>query len=365
VRDVSRQSVVSAPGKVILMGEHAAVYGHPAVVAAIDLRLRVSATPRADDKIRIDLPELHHVGSATWEEVEAYAEMSRAHWRRHFVEPGGNPASYAPLGGPADRLVRLALGETVAQHPALARRGVDLRVDSRLPLGSGFGSSAALAVGVAAAYLALADHEQGADLLQRVSLEVERRQHGLPSGVDHNAVLRGGVLWAQRTEHGELIVEPIVASSALLSGLRIFHSGVPAESTGVLVAAVRRRIELARQKFKAVLDRIDDATRGLRALLLGDEDEPSRLIALIRQAEAALEELGVVPEPIKNIIRKIEAAGGAAKISGAGALSGEGGGSILVYHPDPDRIARWDFLAGWLPLPVRLGSEGLRSEAPA
>ena len=95
---------------------------------------------------------------------------------------------------------------------------------------------------------------------------------------------------------------------------------------------------------------------------MGHADEPSLLIALIKQAEAALEELGVVPEPVRRIIRRIEACGGAAKISGAGALSGSGSGSILVYHPEPARIA--GFLTGWLPLPVSLGSDGLRSEEP-
>lgn len=358
-----RQTVVSVPGKVILMGEHAAVYGHPAVVAAIDLRLRVTATARKDDRVTVDLPELEHTGRTSWEEVIAYTDACREYWNTLFSSECGSPAEYSPLPGPPERLVLIALGETVELGKDVPQRGVDLRIDSKLPLGSGFGSSAALAAGVAAAYLRVAGHGEDTALLHQIALEVERRQHGTPSGVDNNAVIRGGLLWAQRGDKGQLELEPISTTSPLLSRLRVFHSGNPAEPTGVLVAAVRKRVEHARKQFKAVLERIDSATHELKTLLLGDQDEPSRLIALIKQAESALEELGVVPEAVKRIIRRIEAAGGAAKISGAGALTGDAGGSILVYHPEPESIR--GFPSGWLPLPVRLGSDGLRSEESA
>jgi len=356
-----RQTVVSAPGKVILMGEHAAVYGHPAVVAAIDLRLKVTATDRTDNLVSIDLPTLGHTGTVPWDDVIEMTNRARSHWERCFGEESTGETWRAETG-PPDRLVRLALGETLHRCPDVSRRGVTINVSSKLPLGSGFGSSAALAAGVSGAYLRLQGRKADPVIVHDVSQEVERRQHGTPSGVDHNAVIRGGLLWAHRDDGGNLLLEPIQSRSPLLSCLRIFHSGNPAESTGVLVAAVRDRVHRTGRRLKRTLDRIDTATRDLRALLLRQDGEPTRLIDVIRTAEAALEELGVVPEPIRRIIRKIEEAGGAAKISGAGALSGDGGGSILVYHPDPDRISRWEFLHGWLPLPVRLGTDGLRSE---
>ncbi|MAG57873.1 MAG: hypothetical protein CMJ83_16435 [Planctomycetes bacterium] len=357
-----RQTVVSAPGKVILMGEHAAVYGHPAVVAAIDLRLTVTAARRDDDRISIALPELEHSGVVTWNEIIAFTDQARARWERAFTSSEAD-TNWTPEAGPPDRLVQLALGETLVRCPQTPQLGTGFKISSKLPLGSGFGSSAALAAGVANAYLGLTGVAEEPDAIQDIAHEVERRQHGTPSGVDHNAVIRGGLLWAHRDGDGELVLEPIRNRSPLLACLRLFHSGNPAESTGVLVAAVRERIQRAGKRFIRAIERIDQATHDLRKLLLGGENEPSRLIALIRQSEAALEELGVVPEPIRRIIRKIEAAGGAAKISGAGALTGEGGGSILVYHPEPEHIAGWDFLRSWLPLPVRLGTEGLRSEA--
>ena len=55
-----------------------------------------------------------------------------------------------------------------------------------------------------------------------------------------------------------------------------------------------------------------------------------------RSAEACLEELGVVPEEVRAVVRRVEAEGGAAKISGAGSLAGPGAGSLLVYHPESE-----------------------------
>ena len=75
----------------------------------------------------------------------------------------------------------------------------------------------------------------------------------------------------------------------------------------------------------------------------------------------------MVPEPVRETVRRIERHGGAAKISGAGALTGHGAGALLVYHPD-DQPAGWDLLGdpgdfGELePLDLSLGAEGVRRE---
>lgn len=356
------------------MGEHAAVYGHPALVAAIDRRLRVSIRPRSDNNVVVDLPTLDGSSNATtWAEIGEQTARARELWSKWSAGDPREP--FLPLGPiHEDRLVRLALGETIARldQPAPSgpsgpsgMSGMDIAIESDLPVGSGFGSSAAIAVGVSAALLqALGELEQSYQLLRAISLDVERRQHGDPSGVDNITVLRGGLLWAQR-KNGRLRIEPISSESPLLTQLRVFQSGVPAEPTGVLVSAVRRKLERATARVLEILELIDDRTRELRRILIKGNDDPRRLIDLVRACQGALEELGVVPEPIRRVIRMVEAAGGAAKISGAGALTGHGGGSVLIYHPEPERIDHWRFLRGWSPLPVRLGAEGLRLEPVA
>jgi hypothetical protein len=69
-----------------------------------------------------------------------------------------------------------------------------------------------------------------------------------------------------------------------------------------------------------------------------------------------------VPPAVKERVRQVEERGGAAKISGAGALTGDGAGSLLVYHPADDEAEGWSFLADLPRYPLTLGTEGLRRE---
>lgn len=348
--------VVSAPGKLILMGEHAVVYGRPGLVSAIDRRLRVSVASRSGSEVRLDLPRLGERHTLDWAAIHRAARDARDRWRRRFVdeteEPGG-------VGVTPGELVTLALGETSLDLGEDQPEGLELRVDSDLPVGSGLGSSAALAVGVVGAYLALRNGELDPTTIARLALEVERRQHGLPSGVDHTAVLRGGLLWIERDPDG-LRCRAVSGASPLLGSVRVFHSGSPAEPTGEVVAAVRARRRARENEVESACDTIGEATVAFRDALAGSD--PGPLVDAVRRCEAALESLGVVPSEARKVVRRIEAEGGAAKISGAGSLSGPGAGSVLVLHPEPERIDRWSFLDGWRPFPLRLPADGLRRE---
>ncbi len=108
---------------------------------------------------------------------------------------------------------------------------------------------------------------------------------------------------------------------------------------------------------------MEAATCGLRAELGAAVERPERVTALIREHQACLEALGVVPEPVRTLVRRVEAAGGAAKVSGAGSLAGPGAGSLLVYHADPEAAAGWEHLRPFAHLPVHLGAAGFRRES--
>lgn len=357
---------VSAPGKLILMGEHAVVYGRPALVAAIDARLtaRISPAP-GGDAVRLDLASLPHVEEISREGLRAYARAARTRWEEYARDP--RPERFRAVRGddPA-HLVKVALGEVLEfLDETGGGPGLWLRVESDLPIGSGFGSSAATAIAVIAAFLAFLGEEADPARIERLALEAERRQHGLPSGVDGATVLHGGLLWARRLPSGALETERIAARSPLLSRFRVFHTGTPPEPTGAVVAAVRGRRERDPGLHEMLLDRIEAATLGFRAELERETEDPVVALELIRECEACLEELGVVPEAARDLVRRVEAEGGAAKISGAGSLAGPGAGSLLVYHPDPERISGWQFLQPFPFYPLHLGAEGLRRETDA
>lgn len=358
---------VSVPGKLILMGEHAVVYGRPALVAATSLRLQVDLYSGRQSGVEVELTGMPCRGQLSWSEVSRYASEVRQRWESYEATP--TPEEFARLHDDrADRLVLVALGEAIAAlgedpsaqgHPLSALR---LRVDSAVPMAAGFGSSAATAVAVVTAVCTLLDESARWSLIGPMAGAVERRQHGAPSGVDVAAVFHGGLLRARRVGE-ELSIEPLPARTDTLRRLRVFDTGRSAESTGTVVAAVRSQRARHPGRFDASLDAAEAAALAFQAAVTGSADGVD-LMAPIRQAQRYLELLEVVPEPVRDIVRAVEAVGGAAKISGSGSLSGPGAGSLLVLLPDdvedlPGPLARL------LEHEVELGAEGVRVEAVA
>lgn len=337
---MSGEASVSTPGKAILFGEHAAVYGCPALVTALDHRMKVTArasTATNGATLHLTIPSLRIARTVAWADVAATPR-----------EPGDLA------------LLAMTLGtEGVGNRPAR----LDLRIESTIPPGSGFGSSAALAVGVVAACRRACGDDIGRDEIARLAIAVERRQHGVASGVDVEAVLRGGVLWCRRLDDGTLEHEELPGAGSCLRVVRLFHSGAPDETTGDMVAAVRSLRAKDPHRVGEAFQAIEAATRDGRAALLRNDLEA--LVPVVRRAEAALEAIGVVPAAVSAVIRTIESEGGAAKISGAGGLTGAGAGLVLVVHPDAGWHARFTPPAGWTAHTVRLGAEGLRTEIAA
>lgn len=354
---------VSAPGKVILMGEHAVVYGHPALVAALDLRAEAAISRLAPGALcKLELPAVGCEEEIAWHDITAYGAASGEAWRELSAEP--SPARFARLRGsdPA-HVVKVALAEAAHLLGGHTPPPFRLRLESRLPVGSGFGSSAATAAATAAALLRFCGHEPTQDELFRVSLDAERRQHGQPSGVDNATVLHGGLIWARRNASDGVDVEPLKTGSSLLSRLRLYDTGAPREATGAVVSDVRERMSSDPLRFESLFERLERSAWGLRQELSRERENPLRVVSLLAQAHAALCELGVVPEAVQELAAGIESRGGAAKISGAGALSGSGAGLLLVYHPNPDELASWSGLAAVARIEAALGAAGLRFEA--
>ena len=365
---------VSAPGKAILMGEHAAVYGRPALVAALDRRVFVdiedsSAVPAGT--VELDLPGLGVHRHDVWSNLRSGAAALREAWDQMHggVDPDGERLSQLASREDRSLLARIALGEALEALDPAARavvkgRAIRMSIRSEFPVGSGFGSSAAIAVAVIRAVFELADRDLSDKRLHEVSLEVERRQHGSPSGIDNATVIHGGVVWVERRDGG-LHIEPMQAASELFEHIRIFQTGEPAESTGDVVTAVRRLRQRDERAFDDRLDAMTASTEAFRDLLASAAaDSWAPAIEHFRRFETCLEAIGVVPEAVRERIRRIEASGGAAKISGAGSLAGPGAGSLLVLHPEPGVLDSLGVLDGFERLEVRLGGDGLRVDSP-
>lgn len=345
------------------MGEHAAVYGRTALVAALDLRCRVEVIERPGDRVELSLPDLGIDEATTWDAVRAYAEGARRRWLAYATDPVAHP--FAAVRG-ADRahLVKVAAGESAREAGLERPPGARIRVTSSIPQGSGFGSSAALAVALPAALLAAWGESPERGRLERVALETERRQHGLPSGVDHATALAGGVVRAGRAPDGTLAVEPLPVRRGALGEFRIFHTGEPPDSTGEVVAVVRERYADRRGDLDGLLARMEAATAAFARGIAAQVDSAATLRSAVREFEGCLESLGVVPATVRATIRAFEAAGGAAKISGAGSARGPGAGALLALPSPAADSPLPDWLPHLAPVAAVLGAAGLAVEAP-
>jgi mevalonate kinase len=330
-------------------------------VAAAGLPLVAELLAGDEPGVRLDVSQLGIAERVSWAEVVDYARAARRAWEGYAAAP--SPEAFARVRGddPA-HLVKVALGETLEELGGKKPPGLRLVLRSELPLGSGFGSSAAAAVAIVRGLLAWLGEPAPSERVLRLALEAERRQHGKPSGIDTTTVVHGGVLSLRRAGD-QLVVEPVAApQTGLLSRLRVYGTGTPAESTGAVVAAVAAWGANHPERFAAVLDALEAATTDLRVELERDSEDPARTLETFRACHRGLDELGVVPAPVGAVVAAVEAAGGAAKISGAGAATGDGGGTLLVYHPDPEALEHLPGLAAWPRHRAPLGVPGATVE---
>jgi mevalonate kinase len=162
----------SAPGKMILFGEHSVVYEKPAVVLAIDRRARVIAEKRRDRKIFIDADNL---GFSGYFEEDVYYPVRGRAWR------GRNLAA-----------LNVAAKKTMEYLGV--EGGANLKVRSMIPIAVGLGSSAAICVATVSAVERLFDAGLKQKEISNIAFEGETIIHGKPSGVDNNVSTFAGIM---------------------------------------------------------------------------------------------------------------------------------------------------------------------------
>jgi mevalonate kinase len=300
----------TACGKVILLGEHAVVYGVPAIAVGIDRGARARVTPLAEG------PSTLHVGG----------------WDIRVTED--------QEGRDLSRAFRAVLD--------LAREGrreplrVAVEAEADLPPGAGLGCSAALGVAVARAV----DPGAAEPHVAARAMAWERVFHGNPSGVDAAVAAMGGCIYFKK---GEAIAPLHVRASLVLC---IGHSGM-ASSTKAMVEAVSRlrtrRPEVVEKAFEGIRALVQNAKLALEA---GDRFALGRLMDL---NQMLLSGLFVSSEEIERMCDVARGAGAlGAKLTGAG-----GGGCVVALAPS--RAGAERVLEAW----KGAGFEGFAAEVSA
>ncbi len=147
----------SAPGKIILFGEHAVVYGRPALAVPVT-HVQATATVTANSRrgIWIEAPN-----------IELTSELSRL-----------------PPDHPLAAVVNTTLTALNISHPPACT----VYIQSTIPVASGLGSGAAVSVAVLRALSAYLGRPFSDEQVNRLAYEIEKLHHGTPSGVDNTVI---------------------------------------------------------------------------------------------------------------------------------------------------------------------------------
>ena len=278
----------TASGKVILLGEHAVVYGRHAL-----------ALPIANA-------------------VEASLVETSGPSRLAFADEG----AAAPEAPRVAEHVR-ELFEFVQRRLDIAGRHFELRIRTRIPPAMGLGSSAAVAVAITRAFDRVLALNLDAAAVNALAFECETLAHGSPSGIDNTLATYGRPVLFRKGAAGppqalELSDPPPLVIAA--SGTR----GITREQ----VAGVAARRERAHERYEAIFDEMDAiSVNGAKALVAGDYAVLGRLMNVCHGLLNAIEVSTPELERMVHVARSAGAAG--AKLTGAG-----GGGSIVALCPN-------------------------------
>ncbi len=301
---------VSAPGKLLLMGEHAAVYGRPCIVTAVDARLSVSLEPNEKEGITIDAPQ-----SSDARFVSEAIAVGQDLWKTRL--------------------------------PAMT-----VHTKSQFSTKIGFGSSGAVTV---ASFYALREFLRKTDAAEAcfvAAYSVSKKIQGGGSGVDVAASLWGHTLYYEN--FGETIDPISLADMPLVVG----YTGVKADTMTIVSEVAAKRM-----REPAKVDRIFDAIGALvaEAKTRMEEGDWERVGKLFDFNQDYLRDLGVSSEKLESLIVAAKAAGAwGAKLSGAG-----GGDCMIALAPAAkiEAVKAAIQKAGGEVIPVLPNAEGVRVES--
>jgi mevalonate kinase len=269
-------------GKIILLGEHAVVYGFPALAAALDRGVTIAAVPTpAGGSLRIDVPA----------------------WNLKCTATDDHPVGRSLLA--------------IVDSLGVGRPTVTLVGDAQIPPGAGLGSSAAFAVAVSRALLAHAKRPLEAKEIIAAANASEALMHGKPSGVDVALAIAGGIGVYRKTTGLRSFASPPLR-------VLVGPSGTP-RTTAAMVDRVAEATKASADDARLrALGALTDT--GTTALVAKDY---AGLGAAMNRAHELLAELGVSTPLLDSLCDAARVSGAhGAKLTGAG-----GGGAVIAIAP--------------------------------
>ncbi|MDM8530559.1 mevalonate kinase [Anaerolineales bacterium HSG25] len=288
----------TAPGKIILCGEHAVVYGRPAIAVPVS-------------------------------QVEAKAVLIPTKTKFHIIAPDLK-RDYRLDSALPDDPIASSIKLTLAQFDELPPH-VTLQLTATIPLGRGLGSGAAISTVIVRALAQYFEQPLSTDMVSRLVFEVEKLYHGTPSGIDNTVIayqqsvyfIKGRPIQRLRVKQPFCLV--------------IGDTGVVAP-THIAVGGVRERWQANREQYEGYFDDIETLVRHTRVIVEQGISKPKALGKLMNENQELLEQIGVSSPELERLVQAARQAGAwGAKLSGAGL----GGNMIaLVELAQADAVAQ-------------------------
>jgi mevalonate kinase len=271
----------SAPGKIILLGEHAVVYSQPAIAIPVS-ELRATAQASVAD-----------VGNGLSIEASDLGTTSQI-----SLESQDNQ-------DPVNAVARLVLEKLHLPLPDLK-----IQVHSDIPVASGLGSGAAISAAVARVLSRALGRKLEDDALNQIVYEIEKIHHGTPSGVDNTVIVYERPVYFVRG--GALEFLPVNGSFQFL----IAHTGI-SSSTRLVVEDVNRLYKTDPDHYGRIFELIGElVAKGLLAL---QNDDAVELGKLMSKNHLYLQQLTVSSPELDRLVQAALDAGAlGAKLSGGG-----------------------------------------------
>ncbi len=347
---------VSAPGKIILVGEHSVVYGKQAIAFSLGLRTELLFRP-SKDAVTLHLPEIQV------EESWSIVTLKRLWEKLKRNEPSNSSVDFKTMTDQEGQILKDFLG---VEGKEIEKRDLGLlaffhlyvsilpypvpfciSVKSQMPVGSGLGSSAAYAVCLASILQWLAGSLSPVDLkrdsecndaLKSVcdwSFCCEKILHGTPSGID-NTICTYGKAVSFKAGKIELLKPPPLR-------IMLVNTGV-SRSTRTLVFKVRERYNKLNEVVEPILKSMDNIANSalitlkeMSANSLADESlnrKLGHLQQLIDMNHNLLAALDVSHPTLERLVYIAKSHGLHAKLTGAGG----GGFGFVLLSPDTPQI---------------------------
>jgi mevalonate kinase len=282
-------SKASAPGKIILFGEHAVVYGQPALAVPVT---QVQAEVRIDKifspGIRINAPNIQ-----LNEKLDALAPSH-------------------PLAA--------TVRNTLAALEVDSLSNVAILIRSTIPVASGLGSGAAVSVAIIRALAQQVKKELSDEQVSALAFETEKLYHGTPSGIDNTVITYGKSVYFVKGQPIELlrVKKPFT--------IVIGDTGIPA-STKEAVRDVRMHQHKNPERYETLFAAIGSIAR--TACQLIENGMPESFGPLMDENHALLRNMKVSSPELDHLVETARKAGAlGAKMSGGGR-----GGNMIALVP--------------------------------